>query len=341
MENWTYVSGKKLWGIDIPSGIDFYIDNDKKNLKIHINYPEANMQKDEAAFEAWALIFYAKEKCNVTLSFKPANWDGTFANLCVEQTHYIRFLYRLWKFSEQQKQWFHIDEENKDMIKQFIDIFIKLKENKGMINNIPKTEAKLSSAAERKLEHYVENAFVRDGLDILKNKVNKWTNIDTVYNQLPNGLFQGKDDKDITEGNRIFPTGFFDLWGISKDKELCIFELKAFDETDKNNAKNKKVGIISELFFYANYSKDIFYDKNFHEESVEFRGYDHLVKASKDGIKGIMAFFLAPEYHSRIADYMIEIEKFLNENKNEIEYRFLKYNYAEIKPYVEMCESNP
>jgi len=337
-DNWKLVKGKKLWGVNIPKEIDFYIFEEKNKLKIHIKYPTRNMQKDEVAFEAWALIFHAKKECEVIISFNPINWDGTFLNLCNEQTHYMRFLYRVWKFDNQMK-WFDTDENNKAVVDEFMNKFNQLKETKELINNIPDKEAVLSESEQRKAEHYVENAFVQNGKELLNNKLNDGTTLINLYNQLPNGLFIGKSDSDIKEINRIFPTGFFDLWGISESNDLCIFELKAFRPEDA--FKNKKVGIISELYFYANYGKDIFYDRNFCNKKVPYRGYSELAEASNTEIRKIKVFFLAPAYHSRIQELRKAIEQCLNANHDSpIKYKFLDYHNDEIKPLVDQLKSN-
>lgn len=337
--NWRRIEDRKLWGVDIPSGIDFYENLIEKQLRIHINYPERNMQEDTAAFEAWALIFYIKKQYEITLSFKKINWDGSFLNLCREQTHYMRFLYRVWKFNEQMS-WFHVEENTQEVVKQFKDKFTYLKKNKEIVNNIPKSEARLSNSKKHKIEHYVENALVADGISIIRNKIeqkSESTIFFNAFNQLPNGLFKGKSCNDIIEKNRIFPTGFFDIWGIGKDNELCVIELKAFDKEENSNSKNKKVGIISELFFYANYCEDIFYDKNFCSISVQFRGYKYLVDAANKGLTKIKAFFLSPEYHPEISNHRDLIKKYLNNKKGSsvIEYEFLDYSYHEVRPFVE------
>ena len=104
--------GRNLYGIDVPRNIDFIFDEDMHKLTIHINYPEKFMYKDDAAFEAWALFFYEKKKFDVELSFNNIAWDGDFNNILPEQSHYMRFLYRAWKFSEL-LPWFKIGEDNK------------------------------------------------------------------------------------------------------------------------------------------------------------------------------------------------------------------------------------
>lgn len=333
-ENWSKFEGKKMCGIDVPQGIDFYTKDEKK-MKININYPQTNMQDDKAAFEAWALIFHTSNKYEVTLSFKEINWDGTIVKLSEGQPNYMRFLYRVWKFNEQMI-WFNIEKDNQNVINKFKSEFIELKSKRQLLNNIPKMESKVS-LGNKGTEHFFENTFIRVGPanKILKNivEVKNKTKLVNLYNQLPNGLFKGSYKKDIKELTRIFPTGYFDMWGISEDKELCIFELKVVDPK-REDVYNKSAGIISELFFYANYSKDIFMDNNCYDSKKVYRGYEELLCAAKEGIPMIKAYFLAPMYQTRIEENIDDIESCLNNNNFQIEYRFLHYSYNQIKPLV-------
>ena len=117
-----------------------------------------------------------------------------------------------------------------------------------------------------------------------------------------------------------------------------VLKIKAF--TEGAGSKNKKVGIISELYFYANYSKVIFYNQNFSKPTNHYNGYEHLVQASTNGLNKIKAYFLAPEYHLRIDDFKDAIEKTLNINSPPIEYKFLTYQYSEIEPIVKSVKGN-
>lgn len=343
-EIWTKVIGNKLWDIDISKEVDFYTSADEKKLKIHIKSPQANMQDNEAAFEAWALIFHCKEGCDVVLSFNELDWDNNIVISSSEQAHYMRFLYRVWKFSEQMKPWFDIDEDKQSIVNVFKTQFSTLIDNNNIINNIPESEAKISQVDNsklNKLEHFVENTFVRidEARNMLAEIVKKkdGTVLKNLHNQLPNGLFRGCCQNDISKANRIFPTGFVDLWGISENNELCIFELKVAE----SEVDNRAVGIVSELFFYANYCKDIFMGKNYSRSTTKFRGYDKIMEAvgKNDGITKIKAYFLSPKYHTRIEEYITNIKNSLNDNVTEIEYVFLNYDFKKIKPALEELKS--
>ncbi|NMA68450.1 MAG: hypothetical protein GX958_03415 [Desulfitobacterium sp.] len=344
-KEWQPVPGRTFEQVDIPSGINLFVNNDYKNLhndvkkmKIHINYPHCNMQDDKVAFEGWSLIFHTKLNCEIVLSFESVNFNWSLVNLPAEKLDYdyMRFLYRVWKFAEQMP-WFSIEDANYPMVEKFKTEFLQLKEQNLLINNRPTREAQLSKS-KSKSEHFFENAFVRhEGarellMKILREEDNIY--LQNLYNQLPNGLFKGNLQKDITEPNRIFPTGFFDMWGISEDNELCLFELKVAGNHGED-VENKSVGIISELYFYAQYCRDIFLEKKCNLRTTNHRGYDKLLSAAKKGIPKIKAYFLAPQYHARIEENILKLEKCLNYNSPLIEYKFLKYDYEQVKAFVE------
>ncbi|OEH84682.1 hypothetical protein BHU72_07535 [Desulfuribacillus stibiiarsenatis] len=322
-----------LMGLELPSNIEFTQEDDK-HIRMHIEKPMENMQNDSAAFEAWALCLKAKMNCNIILSYQEYNcWDKSFYKLCCKQTHYMRFLYRLWKFSELMSEWFKIDVKCIADVEQFKRMFLELKANRQYINNTPINESETSKSNEHRDEHFVEKAFITA---VGKEKLNqllaeeKESKLKIINNQLPNGLFKGKLVGDIKELNRIFPTGFIDLWGISEKDDLCIFELKI----DSNN----HVGIISQLFFYANYCKDVFYDKVYNDRIQSYkRGYKELHNTVKSGIVSIKAYFLAPGYHKEINVNRNRIEEILNQKKDitKIEYKFLDYDYESIKEIVD------
>lgn len=320
----------EMFGIVLPKNIK--VKNMDDYLKMHIQFPEQPMYADNAAFEAWALFLHRKEKCNGELSFERVNWDGGFEGLLSEQANYMRFLYRAWKFSDG-LCWFDIAPENKEIVEQFKQKFEKLKSENLLRHNIPKCEARISSS-NSKTEHHFENAFVNQASGILSNIVKNTdqTIIKKFNNQLPVGLFEDV----IQNKSRIFPTGYLDLWGISEVNDFCLFELKVADTGGKDN-DFKQAGIISELFFYANYCKDIFMDQtNVEVVKKPYRRYEQLQEAQKKEIKRIRAYFLAPKYHSQIDTDFVEAQ--LNQIDKSISYKFLKYTYSEIKPIAEQIK---
>ena len=303
------INGKKM---NFPQNIK--IEHDKKNntMAIEILKPENNMQEDEAAFEAWALLLKTNNKVEkIVLSFKEINIDkeNYFNGLVAEQQHYMRFLYRLTKFEEQFSSWFSVDSSNVDELDFFREKFNSVKK----INNIPEQESQYKET--KGIEHILEKAFV----NIPGFKEDK-AGIDfNIADQLPNGLFCDE----VTDKNRIFNAGYIDLWGIDSNNSLSIFELK--------EPKNKKAGIISELYFYANYISDLILEKNnfkLNRQSSKYRNY-HLIDDKKEKYKKVRAIFLVPKLHAGIEKNQPEILSLLNHNNSSISYEVLNFELTD------------
>ena len=303
---------------------------------MHINQPGKNMQDDVAAFEAWALILHANLKDGIEMTFDILpQWESSFSpekRIDAELQHFMRFLFRVWKFQDQ-IDWFSIkDERCRLCVQKFKDLFLEGKTT----NNIPLDDAKDVDLEEKpKLEYLIENIFVNSKMAIeaieFINKSITFIIPDTLFNQLPTGLFIASHEKDdekfVCDKNRFFPTGFFDLWGINRKNELCIFELK--------HQNNTKAGILSELYFYANYANDIFLTDRFNEGNSTHRGYDFLKKAvaTEGGIPKIHACFLAPRYHSQISGRENVFQTLLNNGIDKIDYHFLTFQQDEIMEF--------
>lgn len=147
-----------------------------------------------------------------------------------------------------------------------------------------------------------------------------------LYNQLPNGLFNNKPTEKPNAHNRIFTAGMYDIWGIDSNHNFCIFELK-------KNTGNTKLGIISELFFYAVYAHEILCNPNIlHKNTKNIRGYDELYKTvSNHKINGVTAIFLLGEgWHSQIKMRKEELTKLLNTNTFGIKFDFIQYDFTKI-----------
>jgi hypothetical protein len=298
------------FSIHFPNDISTDFDLGSKTLKMTINKPCANMQTDSAAFEAWALILKANGAVqNVELAFAEVNINKSFdfRNLCVCQHHFMRFLYRVMKFQKQFGDWFKIANCNQEELDQFQREFLKIPK----YNNPPGSDSDYNE--KKGDEHILEKAFIH--LEELRKK----TGIDfSLFDQFPNGLFA----YEISERNRVFNTGYFDLWGIGENGHFNLFELK--------KPGNTKAGILSELFFYANYAYDLLFSKdNFKmSESVkDFRGYDQ-IKNRK--IKGINGVFLVTSFHSEIEKMKDKILQMMNSN-SPISYSSLIYSMDENK----------
>ena len=115
--------------------------------------------------------------------------------------------------------------------------------------------------------------------------------------------------RSVTKKNRKFPTGYFDLWGINEDDNLCIFELK-------KPQGNDHIGIVSELFFYAWFAYE-YYGANINDRASKrwARGYGELVARSKrlqNGKNSVKAYFLVKQFRSGLDEKIDNILELLN-----------------------------
>lgn len=226
-----------------------------------------NMQDDAAAFEGWAFVIYTyfgkKKNLKVQLALKEEAWEKVqnfmdMGKYLGERGHYYRFLYRALRFSEQYS-WFYLEEKLDGVVRKFHDY---LKGGIIFTNNYPNGEKEISITGSEN-ENHIEDLFsdVVWQESVEGKKICEKQGIQ-IYRQLPVGLFA---EKKRTE-NAIF-TGkksAIDLW-CHNDSDITIFELKW---------KNKMIGIITELFFYCNYMKDM-YGKR--DEKSQYRFNSHMV----------------------------------------------------------------
>lgn len=224
-----------------------------------------------------------------------------------EERHCLRFLYRVSRFYTQykEKEWFIVDENLPSLFENFLNDIEKKQIN--LINDTPTQQAKLNPVY---LESTVE-ASMADNKNVFgKNqKINR---------QLPVGLYLNEQKT----GNEFFPTGHIDLW-TGNTEEIQVVELKA---------DNPMVGIITEIFFYSNFVRDLVWEHGAFKmnppsktEKVEkFRGYDTLLKNAAE-IKKINGIMLSNEYHSLIRDHEERILQTLNANSAGIQYFCANY----------------
>lgn len=215
-----------------------------------------NMQDDEAAFEAWALLIHVHCGLRVELTWKQ---EPAAAAYCGP---YGRFLYRAMKFAGQYSGWFSLS----PALKERVEAFRTYLRTHDFCNNVPTAEAGTND----QLEKRIETLFVGECAPVLKvigEQAGLSLENSVIYQQLPVGLFEGKKSKETS----VF-TGqksAIDLWTTSGDS-IVIFELKA---------ENAMVGILTELIFYANYMADMFINKNTFtplKPKVSHRGYSQL-----------------------------------------------------------------
>lgn len=257
-----------------------------------------NMQANEAAFEGWALIiytFFAKKRgLKIQLALKEEALQeiqdylemGKYLGL---RGHYYRFLYRALKFSEQYS-WFELEKQLGDIVTSYENY---LKSGRIFKNNYPNGEKKPSTVW-REDENHIEDLFSdiswQESIEGKKlcEKFGK-----PIFRQLPVGLFA---EEKRTE-NAVF-TGkksAIDLWTCN-DSSITIFELKW---------KNKMLGIITELFFYCNYMRDMygagesiskynFVSRKFDVRRIrnreKYRGYYNICSRKFNKINGYMLY---------------------------------------------------
>lgn len=287
-----FLLSNKKRNIKLPSKINFSIADDTVKMKLSSNAVSSNMQKDDGAFEGWALVLkrWGNYK-NVIISWdKPAKIDNG---------HYQRFLFRLKHFSQDFNAWFSIDKDCQIFLND-----LKINQAEKYLLNIPsKRGDKVSPNPEAELEDRFVNKDLRTTLMNISNAV-------SVYRQLPVGVFENN----VSKSASIFTGGksAIDIWGFNKSNELLVFELKADN--------NEKVGIISELYFYVcvlqKVRKQIFKHENCLDENK------HLLEIP--ATKKIRAYFLSPTLHPLVDK---EILKLLNAvSPDEISYHYIQFN---------------
>lgn len=299
--------------------------NDSKHILTMTLLPKAvgigkgdavNMQDNAAAFEAWCFIIKAKTSIDdLKIKLDVEGLTSDMYDKDIPSTgHFGRFLYRILKFKEQYGTWFFLSDELEDMRKNFAAFLSSGK----FVNNEPSKEAEDDEDA-LGTEGYVEKRFCDD--DSLGKLILGFSGENVVMNrQLPVGLFKGEK----SDGTAVF-TGkksAIDFW-LLYNNELNIYELKA---------KNKMVGILTEIFFYSNYMRDVYWHNSLEtKQNVEIlnpqktdRSYNKLCKGIEN-ITKITGCILADEFHPLITDDVISIMNH-NVTGNELQYDKKQYD---------------
>jgi hypothetical protein len=208
--------------------MEFSGQPEKLTIKLSKRALEKNMQDDGAAFESWALAFRA---WSTDLKSVEIKWDA--ANIVESNAHFKRFQYRLARFCAM-FDWATIHADNaKSSAWDDGQSYVLNRESKPRDGNgKPFDEAQLEI---RLSKHATDKPIALPeplrGMEL--------------HRQLPAGLFRSS----VARRNAVFPaqSSAIDLWGI-EGNTAWIFELKA--------SKNRSLGIVSELFFYANLIRD-------------------------------------------------------------------------------------
>ena len=213
-----------------------------------------NMQDNDAAFEAWALILHTYCGASVQLTLDSnvelPDSDGILLSGDKSYTygHYNRFLYRVMKFRKQLCSWFEILDER---LTTAVDQFERALQEYAFCNNSPLAEA---TEYPSKQEPAVEAAFSRADQTIFAELAEaQGFEVSKLYRQLPVCLFQTESKAKPSPQTSVFvgKGAAIDLWALT-DSDIVIYELKT---------NNEMVGIITELMFYANYVYDMFVNR--------------------------------------------------------------------------------
>jgi hypothetical protein len=275
---------KKIEKDKLPSKekIAFSENGDELTITMNQNGTTANMQNNEAAFEAWALVVKTAGYASVVLS---ENEHINEIDLD-KQLHYNRFLYRVSRF-EKAFDWFTISSELK---KKCEDFEYKLSRDNLFVN----APTKVAKSDTKNPEATMERLLVLDEhREFLNHKLN--LDIPKYYNQLSVGLFNGEK----TSKAAIFPQGCaaIDVWGIS-GSTLHLIELKV--------GKNQGLGVLSEIFFYACFIYDMYCKKHLERKApANFRGYPDLIKAN---IEKVVAHILTEQLHPLLEPALAELK---------------------------------
>jgi len=255
-----------------------------------------NMQDNYAAFEAWALVAKAAGYERVLLSES----EQTEEMQGIEKLHYNRFLYRVSCF-QKGFEWFSVSDGLQNKIGKFENTELKQR----LYINAPLSEPKVPD--EKSHEAVMEMLLTQDKNRNLLNSL-LGTSIKQFYQQLPVGLFGER----VITANAIFPSdkAAIDIWGLD-GKTFHLIELKVRD--------NQDLGVLSEVFFYACFIKDMIccrhlerekpadlQKKQYQKDGEFYRGYPKLVEANIDSV---VAYILTERKHGKLDDAFAELIK--------------------------------
>lgn len=282
-----------------------YIESDNGVLTLSMDEKglTANMQNNEASFEGWSIAIKAvipeiAEKVVIKWAAK---------NIESENLHYVRFLYRLIRFIESY-DWVSFECLDKKARNDYERIKDEISD---WVVNYPSKGAKETAIhKEARLERLLNS--------ILPGTHNQ---------QLPVGLFFKEvstyQERTPRRGSQI------DLWSV-EGNSFTVYELKKDD--------NRKVGIISELMFYANVIKDLSLDIIHYgtgAETSEERNFDSVYKVmSEKIISKVKGVFLTNNLHPLLNIEKKKLFEILNGNNREIEYQQMGFKVSEIYTIV-------
>ena len=289
----------KNTSIILPEQLDMSTNDNSLIINMSSEVILKNMQTDPAAFESWAvlLIRWISEIKNVVIK-----WEEPISHFITDsrKQHYQRFLFRVLRFCDAYL-WANIEEDNMGCLNQFV-ISTKGK----YILNAPSKERSRTFKEVKPLKEYSESQleeFILSHKETKENFKNSFA-LDNIDNQLPVGVFKDK----ISNSTKVFTGGksAIDIWGINKQNEFCLFELK--------NSKNRKVGVLSEMLFYAFIIKDV--QNGIIEIDSSNKNLGKILKAQK-----VICYLLTPLTHPLIDK---EVFRILNNTRSGIHFGNVK-----------------
>ena len=296
MPDMNYAKKASLFdSIRLPKYIGMKESENRKTLYLEIdqNYAMKNMQEDNAAFEAWALLGKAKGYAKVELSEKDREVHPTK----LQELHYNRFLYRVLCF-EEGFNWFTVSSQ----LKQKALDFKKKMSDSNLYVGAPTSPSKTDS---NMLEAKIERILIRDNMRGFINKSLLGIGVDKYFNQLPASLFFD----DVKAGNEIFSRGGarIDIWGL-EGSVIHLIELKVKD--------NISLGVLSEIFFYACFIREMYCQRHLerkdppnlrkYNQYKNERGYYKLVNAR---VESVIAHILTENKHPNLDAAFCELQK--------------------------------
>jgi hypothetical protein len=251
----------------------------------------ANMQTDAAAFETWALATKVADARSVTLRLEGEVSLGD---------HVRRLHYRAARFAEIFGSWFRVETPMLSPLPARPDgagvqFFLNAEDKtRRATERGPSQREELDMTAP---ESQIEVAFAHT--DPFSVELKGFFHLESIGRQLPVGVFSGH----IAEATKIFSgkKSAIDLWGLD-GKRLVLFELK--------NGRNKKLGALTEIFFYSMVMRDVQRGILAFDPKKAKSGKSYLAISAT---RSIDAFILAPVFHPLIEGSNAAILDVLND----------------------------
>ena len=307
---------KKVNSAELPSKMDVSIIDQTLFITMNAEGVLQNMQNDASSFEGWIFCLKAffSDIRTVVIDWENPAFSPDEKEIITQQKHYNRFLLRVIWFIDNYS-WATVVEHRRAELLSFQRRFSHFTLNFPRQKSKDKRE---KSATDKKMKYEA----------ILETAIYQHLSTTSVANhQLPMGLFDGQ----VLLETAITPGGASqaDLWKIEKD-EFCVYELKDSIHTD-----NIRVGIITELMFYANVLHRLFITQEIqypleadlfrtNKRDDASRGFEYILDAiHKHSITYIKAVMLTDRLHPLIEHNKEQLLNDMSQNKVNIRYEHL------------------